>query len=115
MTESDQDDTITLEKLKTTAEEVLKEEYAEHMEANEYYLEDIIHEVADGTVPVYNHDLLELANNSPVVALEEPRLPTKDNTVIDLIKVKTYEEIDQHLREWINKDENQEIKEKFRE
>lgn len=42
---------------------------------------DIIHEIADGAVPVYNYDLLSLAANNIALGTDEPELgPAFDGT-----------------------------------
>ena len=59
-------------------------------------IEDDIFEIADGAVPVYNSDLLEVAVDSPYVALSEPECgPAFDGTPtpINIIAANIYEAI----------------------
>lgn len=64
---------------------------------------DIIHEVVDGCVPVYNSTLLELAANTPDLALNEPELgPAFDGsaTPINIIAANVFEALEADIYEY---------------
>ena len=61
---------------------------------------DVINEIADSYVPVYNHDILRLAVDNINLALNEPELgPAFDGspTPINIIAANIYEYIEQAL------------------
>ncbi len=61
---------------------------------------DIIHEIADGCVPVYTYDILECAMNDNSLATDEPECgPAFDGTPtpVNIIAANIYERITQAL------------------
>jgi len=63
---------------------------------------DIIHEIADSSVPVYNNDLISLAYHDMSLAVDEPELgPAFDGTPtpINIIAANVYEAITAALYE----------------
>ena len=70
---------------------------------------DVINEIADSYVPVYNHDILRLAVDNINLALDEPELgPAFDgsSTPINIIAANIYEYIEQALYDaWNNIEE----------
>jgi hypothetical protein len=90
----------TLQDCLNNAEEALREtwEWNECRYASD--VEDDIFEVADGAVPIYNSDLLEVASNSPDMALLAPECgPAFDGTPtpINIIAANIYEAITAEL------------------
>lgn len=82
------------------------------------YPEDEIHEIADGAVPVYNSDLLELAAGNNDLALTEPELgPAFDGTPtpVNIIAANVYEAVSnachERLRERQEEAEEAELEE----
>jgi len=77
-----------------------KDELAERFDASEPYRSDLIHEIADSSVPVYNHDLITLAYNDMNLAVDEPELgPAFDGTPTpcNIIAANVYEAIANEL------------------
>lgn len=63
-------------------------------------LGDVIHEIADGTVPIYTHDILECATNDNSLATDVPELgPAFDGTPtpVNIIAANIFERIEQAL------------------
>lgn len=91
-------ETITLQDIFTTAEEDLLERVADENESR--YVGDLIAEIADTSVPMYNGTLLELASKEHELALAEPECgPAFDGspTPINIIAANIYEAISEHL------------------
>ena len=65
---------------------------------------DVIHEIADSSVPIYTSDLLELASQSNELALAVPELdPAFDGepTLVNIIAANVFEAIEAGLwEEW---------------
>lgn len=63
---------------------------------------DVIHEIADSSVPVYTSDLLALANENNALATDEPELgPAFDgmSTPVNIIAANVYEAVEAALCE----------------
>ena len=63
---------------------------------------DIIHEIADSNVPIYNSDILEVAADNLYMATNEPELgPAFDGspTPVNIIAANIYEAITERLYE----------------
>ena len=97
-------DTLTLAGIIEGAIETFREGYdpADFAQGEPH---DAIHEVADGAVPVYNYDLLQLAADlSNGIALTEPEIgPAFDGTPtpINIIAANVYEAVEAALwEEW---------------
>ena len=73
---------------------------------------DVIHEIADGSVPVYTSDLLELASQDNNLATDVPELgPAFDGepTPVNIIAANVFEAIEQGLwEEWREIEEGRE-------
>ena len=73
---------------------------------------DIIHEIADGAVPVYTGDLMELAARNNDLALTEPELgPAFDGTPtpVNIIAANVFEAVEAGLwEEWREIEEERE-------
>ena len=64
---------VTLSKIESNAKELLLEQIeAEDLTKSE--AQDRIREVADSCVPVYYHEVLEVASSSVFIALEMPEI-----------------------------------------
>jgi hypothetical protein len=88
--------TQTLQQIVDTAIEDLEERIKDENETG--YVGDVISEIADGSVPIYNADLLELAAQNNDLALSEPEIgPAFDGTAtpINIIAANVYETIQQ--------------------
>ena len=73
---------------------------------------DTLHEIADGHVPIYSYELLELAADEPRFALDEPECgPAFDGTPtpVNIIAANVYEALSNDLHmafdEWRDEDE----------
>lgn len=73
----------------------------------EWDVYDLIHEIADRHVPVYNSDLLEVAMSNLRLATTEPELWPAfwQNTPVYLIMTNVYEYLSNELAEWYNENE----------
>ena len=81
------------------ARDSLKNEY-DLLDAQ--YPIDLIHEVADGSVPVYTHDLLQYGANNFDLMVEVPELgPAFDGspTPANIIAANIYEAVSNHLHQ----------------
>jgi hypothetical protein len=61
---------------------------------------DVIHEIADSSIPVYTGDLLELANENNSLATDKPELGPAfggEPTPTNIIAANVFEAIEQHL------------------
>jgi len=93
---------MTLSEYQKTAREELRGWAKDNPENTEPH--DAIHEIADGSVPVYNHDILALAADDCGLATTEPELgPAFDGTPtpINIIAANIFEAIYDNLwEEW---------------
>ena len=90
----------TLQSCIDNAIETLKEWWEDGECRHARDIEDDIYEIADGAVPIYNSDLLEVAADSPMVAMAEPECgPAFDGTPtpINIIAANIYEAITEAL------------------
>jgi len=91
--------------MRNTIDNLLQEVETEFLERLKEYGEDpqdIIHEVADSSIPVYTRDILELCLSDMSLFTDQPELgpaydgtPTPHNVVVDNI----YERLSTHLSE----------------
>jgi len=82
-----------------------KKEILEHE-----YPSDLIHEYADGWIPVYNSDLIEVLSGDPSLAYVDDHglLPT-DPGVHDMIRTAIYERLIGVAYEWLNDNEEKDV------
>ena len=82
-----------------------KEEILEHK-----YPSDLIHEYADGWIPVYNSDLIEALSSDPSLAYVDDHglLPT-NASVHDIIRAAIYERLIGVAYEWLNDNEKKDV------
>lgn len=85
------------------------QEFRERIESGESFYggepHDAIHEVADGAVPVYTGDLMELAAQDIALATDEPEIgPAFDGspTPVNIVAANVYERITAALWEFWN-------------
>lgn len=83
----------TLEEL----EEFIKEEKISDQHDSD--ISDRIHEIADGAVPVYTHDLMQLTSDSRVYARDDEGLAGDSADLIQHVQVRVYGAIAEHLHE----------------
>ena len=83
-----------------------KEELRERFSPDEPYRSDLVHEIADSSVPVYNHELITLAYNDMNLAVDTPELgPAFDGspTPCNIIAANIYEAIASELYQFLYK------------
>ena len=88
-------DQMTWEKLTEQMSEALTEAFEEENPGDAIHISDMIHEIADQTVPVYNGQLLELLNDHPEIAhLDDKGLVAfTDFNLYQFLMVSTYEKL----------------------
>jgi len=87
--------TETMYKLKEEIESQVKDEARELFEGA--YPEDRIHEIADGSVPIYNADLADVLASDPEVAyMDDPGLAEGCDDLYRRIAISIYEKLTQH-------------------
>ena len=59
-----------------------------------------IWQIADNSVPVYNYDIMQAANNDYDLILVRPRLASGEETPLNLIMLNIFESIESHLWEF---------------
>jgi len=64
------------------------------------YPEDQLHEYVDSEIPICNSSLLEVAANSPSIALGEPDIGS-DGTPIGIIQANIYCELSNIAHQWL--------------
>jgi hypothetical protein len=82
-----------------------REELKEYAQGEIEEISDAIHEIADGQVPVYTSDLMELAAEDIALATREPELgPAFDGspTPVNIVAANVYEAITEALWEYWN-------------
>lgn len=88
---------ISLMSVEREARNELRDRWNEYREDFDAGCEgDVIHEVADGHVPCYTSQLLELANDDNSLATDEPELcPAFDGTAtpVNIIAANVYEKL----------------------
>jgi len=90
----------TIEEIKMTALAELEERF--RAEPDMQYPEDMVSEIADGSVPVYTHELITIAQNSTDVMYHENELgPAFDGTptIPNIIATAVYELVQESLYE----------------
>jgi len=90
----------TIEQIKQNALEELEERFK--AEPDMSYPEDMVHEIADSSVPVYTFELAQVAQSSLDVMLHENELPPAFDgspTVTNLIATAIYELVQEELYE----------------
>ena len=92
----------------------LEERFEYLVEAGDYHdgfePHDIIYEVADSNVPIYNHDILQAAADDISLGTDEPELgPAFDGspTPVNIIAANIYERIQQEMFEYWDELETQ--------
>lgn len=84
-----------------------KESLVELMDGGENALrkghpsDDLISEVADGAVPVYNYDRISVLQSSSELWCDRPDLASDDSDIIDLIGFAIYEAVEQALYQYV--------------
>ncbi len=83
------------------AERELREWVERNRPIDESEVGDAIFEIADGQVPVYDSALLELALDNPELATTRPEIfaYSGEETAVNAIAGRAFEEIEQHLWE----------------
>jgi len=90
----------TIEQIKSNALEELEERFGAEPDMN--YPEDMVHEIADGSVPIYTCDLAKVAQTSMDVMLHENELPPAFDgmpTITNQIATAIYEIVQEELYE----------------
>jgi len=93
----------TIEQIKSDALEELEERFK--AEPDMPYPEDMVHEIADSSVPVYTYELAKIAQASIDVMLHENELPPAFDgtpTVTNQIATAIYEIVQEGLYEKLN-------------
>ena len=89
----------TLHSLKEEIESQVRDEARELFEGA--YPEDRLHEMADGTVPVYNSDLADvLASDCQVATMDDPGLSEGVDDLYRMIAISIYEKLVQHAHSY---------------
>lgn len=87
----------TLTALEAMAKDELRDRFTNYRDEFAAGCEsDVIHEIADSSVPVYTGELLELANDDNTLATDEPELgPAFDGTPtpVNIIAANVYERL----------------------
>ena len=94
-----------LQEIQKDAREELRDRWANYSEEFcQGEPHDVIHEIADSSVPVYTHDLMTLAAENNSLAVDEPELgPAFDGspTPVNIIAANVFEAISEALwEEW---------------
>ncbi|ATX80656.1 hypothetical protein Ga0123461_2251 [Mariprofundus aestuarium] len=90
----------TIEQIKADALEELEERFK--AEPDMRYPEDLVSEIADGSVPIYTYELAQVAQSSMDVMLHENELPPAFDgspTVTNQIATAIYELVQEELYE----------------
>lgn len=91
----------TLDQIISDAKETLRDEY----DLNEVDPHDAIAEIADGAVPIYTGDLLQLAADNIALATDEPEFGAAFDgspTPANIIAANVYEAVSNALHEEIS-------------
>ena len=82
-----------------------KKEILEHE-----YPSDLIHEYADGWIPVYNSDLIEtLSSDHSLSNVDDTGLLPENPSVHDIIRTAIYERLIGVAYEWLNDNEKKDV------
>ena len=71
---------------------------------------DLIHEYADGWIPVYNSDLIDaLSSDHSLCDVDDTGLIPENPSVHDIIRTAIYERLIGVAYEWLNENEKKEV------
>lgn len=106
---SNDENPLTLRDFKDRVRDAVRDE-AELLRENSYP-EDILHEIADSCVPIYNYELLEVAQSDLWLAVEELEIFAfgGDHTAVGAIAGNLFRELEQVAREEWQKIEREEV------
>jgi len=94
------DDKTTLRDLKERVREEVRDTNFEEYD----YPRDILHEIADSAIPVYNSNVLDVAKSDLWLAVEEPEFwPRHQKSAISAIQANIYNELSQVAHEEFDK------------
>lgn len=99
---------ITLDSLKSSVEDQVRDEFVDLME--DRYYSDRLHDIADGTVPIYSADRAAVLASEPGLEVQDLGLATGRSSIMDLIGIAIYEELTQEAHRVFA-----ELKEKYEE
>ena len=101
---------MTLRGLKEDLLSELEDNKEEIMDLEEDDRSDRIGEFADGCVPVFNYDLLEVAQDELWLAVDEPEILAFDgkSTAVAAIAGNIYQELVEAGQNWLNNQLNEE-------
>ena len=89
-----------IEELNDNKKEILENEYPS----------DLIHEYADGWIPVYNRDLIEaLSSDHSLSNVDDNGLLPENPSVHDIIRTSIYERLIGVAYEWLNENEKKDV------
>ena len=89
-----------IEELNDNKKEILENEYPS----------DLIHEYADGWIPVYNSDLIEaLSSDHSLSNVDDNGLLPENPSVHDIIRTAIYERLIGVAYEWLNENEEKDV------
>ena len=89
-----------IEELNDNKKEILEREYPS----------DLIHEYAEGWVPIYNSDLIEtLSSDHSLSNVDDTGLLPKNPSVHDIIRTAIYERLVGAAYEWLNDNEKKDV------
>ena len=82
-----------------------KKEILEHE-----YPSDLITEYADGWIPIYNSDLIEVLSSDHTLAnVDDTGILPQNPSVHDIIRMAIYERLSNVAYEWLNDNEKKEV------
>lgn len=98
----------TIQQIIIAAKEELAEQFSEAQ-----YPEDLVHEIADSHVPIYYHELAELASDPEVFHHENELGPAFDGTptLANIVATAAYELISEALSQKLYELQNEELDE----
>jgi hypothetical protein len=89
-----------IEELNDNKKEILEHEYPS----------DLIHEYADGWIPVYNSDLIDaLSSDHSLCDVDDHGLLPQNPSVHDIIRTAIYEKLIGVAYEWLNDNEKKDV------
>ena len=89
-----------IDELNDNKKEILEREYPS----------DLIHEYADGWIPVYNSDLIEaLSSDHTLANVDDTGLLPQNPSVHDIIRMAIYERLIGVAYEWLNDNEEKDV------
>jgi hypothetical protein len=91
----------TLNELKESLIEELEDKRTEILSSR--YPEDLVCEMIDGWVPIYNHELVEcLSDDISLAYVEDSGLLPECSDVFQIISIAIYEQLSQFAGEWLS-------------